>query len=146
MNDFKLTQSRIGELVTQLTKLDTGKTYRVSVKEWRESRSLSQNGLQHMIYGDISKYLIKNGRGEWTPEYVKMNLKSKFLGWEVARVVDVVTGEIAEKEVLRSTKDLDTGEAYHYTTQIIDWADSINCPIRVPQDCEYNKLTERQEQ
>lgn len=123
-----------------------GKTLKVEVSEWREKRSLSQNALQHVLYSDISKYLIANGRTEWTPEKVKESLKSKYLGWIDKEFTDVETGEVVTRSVLRPTSKLDKGEACHYTTQIIDWAESIGCEVRIPAKCEYREMMERQDQ
>ena len=146
MKDFKLTFGNIGYFIQEVTKLlqSTNKTYRVTIKEWRENRSLSQNALQHVIYETVSKYLISKGRVEWTEEKVKQSLKSKFLGWEQTEFVDVVTGEITVKETLMETSKLDVGEAFHYTTQIIEWSESIGCEIKIPAKCEYRELMEMQ--
>ena len=107
-------------------------------------RSLDQNALQHCIYEEISSYLIRNNRKECSPSWVKRQLKNKFLGWEDVVFVDVVTGEKAMREELRSTSGLDVGEAYHYTAQILDWADSIGCEIKIPANCQYRELMEIQ--
>lgn len=120
------------------------KKYRVNIVLWREKRSISQNSLQHVIYSDISKYLISKGRIEWTEKKVKESLKSKFLGWEQREIIDVVTGEITVKEMLKESSKLDVGEAFHYTTQIIEWAESIGCEIKIPAKCEYREIMERQ--
>lgn len=146
MVEFKLALSSLGYCISELTKIlqQSNKVYRLTVKEWKESRSLSQNALQHVIYQDIAKYLIKNGRTDCNKDWVKLMLKNKYLGWEVKTITDVVTGEVCQREFLKETKKLDTGEAYHYTTQIIEWAESIGCRINIPEKCEYRTLTEQQ--
>jgi hypothetical protein len=63
----------IGQQIQPL--LDAGQCFRLQVKPWREKRSLSQNALSHMWYTEISEYLIKSGRTDATPEWVKRNLK-----------------------------------------------------------------------
>jgi hypothetical protein len=149
MKDFKLTISSLGWLVAELTKLITSnqdKAYRVNVKLWREKRSLSQNAFQHVIYGDISKYLISKGRSDWTEKVTKKNLKNKFLGWEKEEYTDIETGEITIKEVLISTAGLDVGDSFNYTTNILGWAESIGCEIKIPSKCDYRELMERQNQ
>ena len=118
--------------------------WRITFVPWRDSRSLSQNALQHVIYSDISAYLITKGRTDCTPEWVKDALKNKFLGWEEKVYTDIVTGEKRVREVLRQTSKLDKGEACHYTTQIIDWASSIGCEIKIPASCEYREMMENQ--
>ena len=121
-----------------------GKTLKVEIGEWREKRSLSQNALQHVIYGDVSKYLVSRGRDDWTPEKVKECLKSKYLGWVEHEFTDIETGEVTTRHVLKGTSKLDKGEAHHYTTQIIEWAESIGCEIRIPAKCEYRDIMEQQ--
>ena len=107
-------------------------------------RSLSQNSFQHVCYQEISKYLVAKGRDEWTPEFVKKNLKNKILGWQTEIFVDVKTGERREIWTLKSSSKLDKGEAMNYITQVLDWAESIGCHIRIPEDSEYMKLMQSQ--
>lgn len=109
-------------------------------------RSLSQNAFQHVIYGEISRYLISKGRNEWTPDFVKKNLKNKFLGWKQEPFVDIKTGERRDIWTLRKTSELDKGESMNYTTQILDWAESIGCQIRIPEDSEYFQSMQQQNQ
>ncbi len=107
-------------------------------------RSLSQNSFQHICYQEISKYLIVKGRNEWTPEFVKKNLKNKFLGWKTETFVDVKTGERRDIWTLKSSSKLDKGEAMNYITQVLDWAESIGCHIKIPEDSEYMKAMQSQ--
>ena len=107
-------------------------------------RSLSQNAFQHVCYQEISKYLVAKGRNEWTPEFVKKNLKNKILGWQTEVFVDVTTGERRDIWTLKSSSKLDKGEAMNYITQILDWAESIGCHIRIPEDSEYMNLINKQ--
>lgn len=118
--------------------------WRITFTPWRESRSLSQNALQHVIYSDISTYLITKGRTDCTPDWVKEALKNKFLGWEPRVYTDIVTGEKKVREVLRETSKLDKGEACHYITQIIAWAESIGLEIKIPAACEYREMLDKQ--
>ena len=147
MKDFKLNISSLGYLVAELTKLVTAnpnKSFRIVVKGWRESRSLSQNAFQHVIYSDISKYLIKKGRTDWNDEKVKFEMKNNFLGWDVTECTNVTTGEITTKEVLRGTSKLDAGEACDYITKLLDFAQGIGCSIRIPADSDYQKYIDEQ--
>ena len=146
MKDFKLTRHNIGGFISALVEMVVNdKVFRVNIVAWRDKRSLSQNSLQHVIYGVVSKFLIAQGRSEWTPKKVKDSLKSKYLGWEDTEFVDVVTGEISTKTTLRATSDLDTGQSFHYTTQIIEWCEWMDIPIQIPATCEYRSLQELQE-
>lgn len=145
MNEFKLTLASSVYVTSQLIDLArSNKTYRVVVSEWREKRSLSQNALQHVIYSDISEYLISKGRKYCTQDWVKSALKNQFLGWTETEFTDLNTGEITKRQVLRSTKDLDVGESCHYTAQILDWAQSIGCNIKIPAKCKYRDMLNKQ--
>ena len=149
MKDYKLELNSLGFFIAELTKMITtndGKAWRVTVKGWRESRSLSQNALQHVIYADLSRYLILKGRKEWTEKKAKFEMKSNFLGWENTECINVHTGEVIVKETLRSTSGLDVGDAFHYTTQVIEFARHVGCEIRIPAKCEYNDLIKQQDQ
>lgn len=144
MKSFKLTVSSIGEFIQELWKLDLTKAYRVTVVLWREKRSLSQNAFQHVIYDDISKYLISKGRKDWCPKYTKRNMKNNFLGWERTEYTDVKTGEITTREELISTSGLDVGVACDYITKILDFAQSIGCNIKIPASCDYRDYLNKQ--
>ena len=98
----------------------------------------------HVVFTEVSSYLISRGRTEWTPEFVKEQLKNKFLGWEEKEFIDVKTGEKTTKSVLVKTSTLDKGDAYQFTTEILDWAESIGCQIKIPANCEYMDLRREQ--
>ena len=134
-----------GELIALFIGLSRSNEYPLNITHSKlGNRSLSQNALQHSIYGEISKYLISKGRSDCNAKWIKDMLKSKFLGWIEESFTDIVTGEKFTKEVMRKTSDLDSGEAYHYTTQIIDWAESIGCTIKIPANSVYMKLMDEQ--
>jgi hypothetical protein len=118
--------------------------WRVTYKPWKESRSLSMNAFQHVIYAEISTYLIGRGKANCSEEWVKDMLKNRFLGWVDQEFTDVVTGEKSTRQVLRQTSKLDQGEAGFYTEQIIEWAASIGCVIKIPAKCEYSEYHEAQ--
>ncbi len=118
--------------------------WRVTFAPWKEKRSLDQNAFQHVIYGELSTYLITKGRTDCTPDWVRNALKNKFLGWEPREFTDIVTGEKRGREVLRSTAALDKGEACHYITQIIEWASSIGYEVKIPAKCEYRDMLNKQ--
>jgi len=57
IKDFRLTISSVTMLISQLTemlKAGHGKSYRVNITEWRESRSLSQNSMYWKWLTEIS--------------------------------------------------------------------------------------------
>ncbi len=147
MKDFKLTVSSLGYFIAELTKIITSnpnKAFRVNIKAWRESRSLSQNAFQHVIYSEISKYLIKKGRTDWSDAKVKFEMKSNFLGWVNTECTNVSTGEVTTRQVLKSTSGLDAGEACDYITKLLDFANNIGCFIRIPANSDYQKYIDQQ--
>jgi hypothetical protein len=144
MKDFKLAANSIGLFIKALWELDLTSAWRVNIVRWRERRSLSQNAFQHVIYSEISKFLIANGRPDWCTDTVKKNMKNKFLGWTKEEFVDVITGEIKEVETLVSTSGLDVGASYNYTTELLNWCFDMNINIKIPEDCDYRKLQDQQ--
>ncbi len=127
-----------------LPMLDSGETYRLIIKPWREKRSLNQNALSHMWYSEISDWLIRRGKDFASPEWVKDAMKHTYLGYVEREMVDVVTGQTTAILSLRHTSDLDTGDMHFYLTQVEGWALSLGCKLTVPADSEYMKLKEKQ--
>jgi hypothetical protein len=134
--------SAIGQQI--LPMLDSGETYRLIIKPWREKRSLNQNALSHMWYSEISDWLIRRGKDFASPEWVKDAMKHTYLGYVEREMVDVVTGETTVIRSLRHTSDLDTGDMHFYLTQVEGWALSLGCKLTVPADSEYMHLKEKQ--
>ena len=146
MKNFRLSANSIGLFIAELWKLDLTKAWRVTIVQWREKRSLSQNAFQHVIYNEISVFLISKGRTDWCPKFTKRNMKNNFLGWEVTEYTDVKTGEITTREELISTSGLDVGVACDYITKLLDWAQSIGCTIKIPAQCEYRDYLDKQDE
>lgn len=134
--------SAIGQQI--LPMLDSGETYRLIIKPWREKRSLNQNALSHMWYSEISDWLIRRGKDFASPEWVKDAMKHTYLGYVEREMVDVVTGETTVIRSLRHTSDLDTGDMHFYLTQVEGWALNLGCRLTAPADSEYMKLKEKQ--
>ena len=134
--------SAIGQQI--LPMLDSGETYRLIIKPWREKRSLNQNALSHMWYSEISDWLIRRGKDFASPEWVKDAMKHTYLGYMEREMVDVVTGETTVIRSLKHTSDLDTGDMHFYLTQVEGWALNLGCRLTVPADSEYMKLKDKQ--
>ena len=140
MQEFKLTLSSLGWLITELTKLlqSTNKTYRVTVKEWREVRSLSQNSMYWAWLGEINKQ-------------APLQCESKISGAEMWHEVfkkyycpaKTVKSTKATLEV-KSTKALDVGEMTFYLNKIESWCMDRGVKLSIPAGSEYEKLMERQ--
>ncbi|OKP29777.1 hypothetical protein [Serratia fonticola] len=124
--------------------LESGNTYRLILKPWRNKRSLPQNDLSHMWYAEISKQLMATGRSHCTPKWVKKNLKKTFLGYEVVEDVDLISGEVTERYELRKTSELDTGDMHFYLQQVEAWCGSLGIEITIPAESEYNQLKQKQ--
>lgn len=131
----------VGKKISELLKIGD---MRITVKPWREKRSLSQNALAHMWFGEISQFLVGHGRKYATEEWVKDAMKHSFLGYIETERINVMTGERITVSELKHTSSLDTGEMHHFLSQVEVWAANINCRLTIPDNCEYRKLKEIQ--
>lgn len=140
MKEFKITLGNIGFLVTELTRLiqSTGKTYRVTIKEWKESRSLSQNNLYWKWLAEINKQ---------APLKCDSKVSGSELWHEVFKKyycpVKTISNNKASLEI-KSTKMLDVGEMTFYLNKIEQWCMDRGLMLTIPHDSEYYKLMEYQ--
>ena len=125
--------------------LANGDTYRLILKPWREKRSLSQNSLLHMWLSEISEYLVKSGRTDATPDWVKRNLKKTYLGSVEVTYTDFITGEKTTAWEPRHTSDLDTGEMHIFLCKVEAWCAQFGLVLTIPHGCEYQQLQQKQE-
>ncbi|MBY6259114.1 YbcN family protein [Phytobacter diazotrophicus] len=125
--------------------LNDGQCYRLQIKPWREKRSISQNSLSHMWYSEISEYLIKSGRTDATPEWVKRNLKKTYLGCVEVTYTDFITGEKTTNWEPRHTADLDTGEMHDFLCKVEAWCAQFGLALTIPLNCEFQQLRNKQE-
>jgi len=145
MDDLKLNSQSLSSVISALAKIAlSGDSYRVSVKKWRESRTISQNSLLHKWIGELSTYLISSGRKDASPEFCKDLLKHSLLGYEKKIMTDCVTGEKTEISSLRHTSNLDTGEMYHFMCLVDNWCVSIGLMLTVPESSEFKKLKDNE--
>lgn len=141
MSDLKLNTATLPSIITELEQLAaTGKSYRLSVKEWRNKRSLTSNALAHKWFSEISAYLISKGRKDCSPEWVKDAMKHTFLGYEQVHCVDVVSGERHQIEALRHTSGLDAGDMHLFMNLVYAWCVDIGLLLTIPEDSEYRKI------
>ena len=133
MKDFKLTISSLGYFIAELTKLvssSPNKSFRVSVKLWRESRSLSQNNLYWRWLTEISKqWDVSND-----PEILHEVFKKYYCPEKV----------INEHVSIKSTKKLDVGEMHFYLNKIESFCLDRGFKITIPDNSEYQQLKEKQ--
>lgn len=142
---LRLHRSNFNAIGQQLQPLlESGDCYRLILKPWKDKRSLSQNALSHMWYTEISDYLIKSGRTDATPEWVKRNLKRTYLGCEEITYTDFVTGEKVTTYEPRHTSSLDAGEMHFFLNQVERWCAQFGLALTIPHDSEYQKLKDKQ--
>ncbi len=125
--------------------LENGQCYRLQLKPWREKRSIPQNSTLHMWFGEISEYLIRSGRTDATPDWVKRNLKKTYLGCVEVTYTDFITGTRETTWEPHHTSDLDTGEMHHFMTQVEAWCAQFGLSLTIPFGCEYQQLRDQQE-
>lgn len=145
MDEYRISSGNKQLIFKKLSEaMQPDKSYRISLKLWKEKRSLNQNSLSHMWYGEISEYLIKSGRTDATPEWVKRNLKKTYLGCEQVEYTDFVTGEKVSTWEPRHTSSLDTGEMHFFLNQVERWCAQFGLALTIPADSEYQKLKDKQ--
>lgn len=139
--EFKLNFNSLGFVISKLTELirDPTKEYRVTIKQWREKRSLSQNSLYWKWLDEINKQAplkISNG-----------NVKGSELWHEVFKRYYCPEKQITNGKVSvisKSTKMLDVGEMTHYLNRIENWCIDRGIKITIPDDSEYSQLMRKQ--
>ena len=107
-------------------------------------RSIPQNATAHMWFGELSRWLISKGKDFATPEWVKAAMKSTFLGYAEVVDTDVITGKKTSRQELRHTSSLDTGEMKLFMDMVYHWALDRGMMLTIPDGCEYQKLTKRE--
>lgn len=147
MNDLCLHKSTLNLFIKEITEIanSTDKRLRVSLKEWREKRSIDQNSLSHMWYGEVAEQAsTRDGNYKFDIEEVKTKLKEMFLGYEDIEVKDLITGETRTEKRLRKTSELGVGDMYFYLCQVEVWAINNNYKLTVPKKCQFRELKEKE--
>lgn len=138
MDDFCLHETTKAQLWPVLRELiASGKRYRVSIVEWRDKRTLSQNALLWKWYGEIAGQLGKAGKGTFTGEQLHEYLKEIYCP---AKSITVM----GETRYVKSTKQLDTGEMTIYLEQVDAWAHQRGFRLTIPARSEYQQLRNQQ--
>ncbi len=106
----------------------------------KKARSLSQNSLAHLWFGEISKWLVGNGRDFATPEWCKNAMKHTFLGYEDVFDTDVFSGISTRRQELRHTSKLEVGEMKLFMDLVYHWCLEKGLMLTIPEDCEYDML------
>ena len=108
----------------------------------REAQPVSKRTLSSL---DGSEYLIKSGRTDATPEWVKRNLKKTYLGCEEVTYTDFITGAKETSWEPRHTSLLDTGEMHIFMCKVEAWCAQFGLALTIPNGCEYQQLRDKQE-
>jgi len=130
VKDFKLTVNSIGMLIQAIWKLDLTKAWRVTIVQWRESRSGKQNKMYWKWLGEICT--------QWDvtddPEILHEIFKKFYCPEKV----------INEHVSIKSTKKLDVGEMHFYLNRIECFCIDRGYLITIPDQCEYRELQDKQ--
>lgn len=110
----------------------------------RKARSLSQNAISWVWYGEISRWLKSKGKDFASEQWVHDAMCHTFLGHEDVMDTDVVTGTSTRRSALRGTSKLDVGEMKLYLDMVYHWAMNYGLLLTIPEDCEYQKLCARE--
>ena len=101
----------------------------VTIKPYKASRSVAQNRLLWMWYGEIRNHLAETTGEQYTNDDIHEYFKDKFLD---KRVVDIGERPIV---VTASTSKLDTSEMSWYLERLdIYCADELNLQLTHPSD------------
>jgi len=113
--------------------------------EWKagSNRSINQNDLYWMWLGEIvsqTNAKLGDGATPFIKEEMHEWLCEEFLGYE--------TRTVGRKEItiLKGTSKLLKGEIYFYMQQVDAFAHSKGFKLTIPDDSEYMKLKERENQ
>ena len=102
-------------------------------------RSLSQNAISWVWYGEISRWLLSRGDqySYATPQWVHDAMCHTFLGYEDVVMIDVVSKERATTSRLKGTSSLDVGQFKLYLDLVYAWCLEKGLMLTIPEDCEY---------
>lgn len=106
----------------------------------KKARSMSQNNLAHLWFGEISRWLIGHGREFATPEWCKNAMKHTFLGYDDVFDTDVISGISTRRQELRHTSKLDVGEMKLFMDQVYHWCLDRGLMLTIPEGCQYQEL------
>ena len=144
MRELKLNKNSYSIVCAELNEIiKTDKSFRITLKEWKGSRSLSQNSLCHKWYCVLSERFMPVNKS-FTPAVVKEMLKNNFLGYESVRIFDLKTRSWRQEYRLKHTSKLDVGETKHYMDQIYYWSVDKGIFLPIPEDSEYMKLKQQE--
>jgi len=104
------------------------------------NKSVSQNNLFWMWMTEMANYFASKGVENSTKDQMHDLMCHKFLG--------NITVTVGKTEItrLKSLRDLDKGDMLHFMRQIDEWSADHGLLLTHPEDSEYQRLTEVQNQ
>jgi len=104
------------------------------------NKSVSQNNLFWMWMTEMANYFASKGVENSTKDQMHDLMCHKFLGH--------ITVTVGKTEItrLKSLRDLDKGDMLHFMRQIDEWSADHGLLLTHPEDSEYQRLTEEQNQ
>lgn len=136
MKDFLLTKDTLHVFFKLCAEIALeGGRYRVTIKKWREKRSVDQNSLYWKWLTEIAN-TTEVGGSYYDSETWHCYFKRYFCP---VKVVNLPVGQTSE----RSTKRLDVGEMHFYLNKIEQWAIDKMIVLPMPDDNEYQKLKDK---
>jgi len=137
IKDLALIVKTKQDLLSVLEPFEFECAMQVTVKPMQNKRSIPQNDTFHMWCGELSRFLLKNGRKWATPEFVKDMLKHSFLGYKDTTRLDVSTNKPEKVRELIHTSDLSTGDMFHFMEQCEAYSVGIGCLLTIQEKSEY---------
>lgn len=125
---------RLGYIADRLKQWNYDQPCAITLKPYRNPRTLSQNAMFHAWCRELSVWVIERDPS-YTPENVKLLLKQKFLGSE-----DIQVGKTTIKNQLIKTSSLDSGEMHHFMNEVYHWAFELGYALPIDPQSEYRKL------
>ena len=104
------------------------------------NKSVSQNNLFWMWMTEMANYFASKGVENSTKDQMHDLMCHKFFG--------NITLTVGKTEItrLKSLRDLDKGDMLHFMRQIDEWSADHGLLLTHPEDSEYQRLTEVQNQ
>lgn len=135
LENFDTTSLTVGDDILAI--INQGKSAKVSITEWRDKRSLSQNALYFKWLAEIAKQTEKMIGQVHDVDTYHEHFKKKF-----CPLTSVTLGKTDIQ--IQSTKKLDKPAFHRYLEQIDVWAHSAGYVLTIPMESEYKQMNDRQ--
>jgi hypothetical protein len=113
--------------------------WRIDYKPWKDARTLSQQALSWIWYGEIAEQITKKtGMGPFDDQDIHDRLLVERYGQEAAMI-----GSVEVQRVPRSSK-FDKGKMHEFLQWVEVWCDDRNIKLSRPANSEYQRYKEAQ--